>query len=134
MPEPGGAGLQAEQHADFQCLGVWKKRVARHTDGRKAIGRIGRVRGLRGGDSELKKVADPPKCSEWDSRSPKRDSSGNTYGGGQSKVKKPDCLLLLISSSPAKGHYVLGDEWSQSPWVAGWPPQPKHSGRCEDEI
>lgn len=33
------------------------------------MGRAGRVWGLRDGDSELGKVSEPPKASEWDSRS-----------------------------------------------------------------
>lgn len=40
-----------------------------HRCRREAVGRAGRVWGLRDGDSELEKVSEPPKASEWDSRS-----------------------------------------------------------------
>lgn len=96
VPEPSRARLWTEKHTDFQCLGggrkespgaqmqerrwaeqveslgsqerLWAEQVESGVSG-EAVSRAGRVWGLRDGDSELRKISEPPKGSEWDSRS-----------------------------------------------------------------
>lgn len=75
VPVPGRAQSRAgarlwPEHTDLPCLGDARK-VSPDTHGGETVGRAGGVRGPRDGDSELEKVSEPPKGSEWDSRSPK---------------------------------------------------------------